>query len=412
MKLIGPFSQIITLSNLPIKGKIADEELLIIVNGGIIVSTTGHILDVGDFETLRQNNPTLLLEEITEDNVLIPGFVDCHTHICFGGSRANDYAMRVAGKSYLEIANSGGGIWDSVTQTRAATETELFENTVHRAQKLAKNGVTTIEVKSGYGLNVESEVKILRAIKKAKEYFRRRTNVDIVSTCLAAHMKPKDFEGNQKEYLDTIINELFPLIKAENLTERMDIFVEESAFDIENADYYLMKAKLAGFEITVHADQFSTGGSALAIKHKALSADHLETSGKAEVNLFADSETVAVVLPGASLGLGMNFSPARKLLDAGACVAISTDWNPGSAPMGDLLTQASILSAFEKLSLAETLAGLTFRAAKALGLKDRGILEVGKLADMQAYPCNDYREIFYNQGQLKPISVWKKGSQI
>lgn len=412
MKLIGPFSQIVTLSGLPLKGKIADEQLLVIPKGGVIVNTNGHILDIGDYQTLRKTNPTLLQEKIEEECVLIPGFVDCHTHICFGGSRAADYAMRVAGKSYLEIANSGGGIWNSVTQTRLATEDELFENTLQRAQKLARNGVTTIEVKSGYGLSIASEIKILRAIKKAKEYFRRRTNIDIISTCLAAHMKPRDFDGDQKEYLDLLITELFPIIKAENLSQRMDIFVEESAFDVQHADYFLGQAKLAGFELTVHADQFSTGGSALAIKHGAISADHLEASGEREIMPLSESDTVAVVLPGASIGLGMNFSPARKLLNAGACVAISTDWNPGSAPMGDLLTQACILGAFEKLSLAETLAGLTYRAAKALALKDRGVLEVGKLADMQAYPCKDYREIFYNQGQLKPLKVWKKGSQI
>src|SRR5690606_4172673 len=150
------------------KGKIADEQLIIITNGGVIVNINGHIIEVGDYYTLRKQNPTLLREEIEKECVLIPGFVDCHTHICFGGSRAADYALRVAGKSYLEIANSGGGIWDSVIQTRLATEEELFENTRLRAQKLARNGVTTIEVKSGYGLSVESEVKILRAIKKAK----------------------------------------------------------------------------------------------------------------------------------------------------------------------------------------------------------------------------------------------------
>lgn len=412
MKLIGPFSQIVTLSNLPLKGKIADDTLIIIPNGGVIVNLSGHLLEVGDFKTMRKENATLLFEEITEECVLIPGFVDCHTHACFSGSRSADYAMRVAGKPYLEIAKAGGGIWSTVTQTRLASEDELFESTVHRVQKLAKNGVTTLEVKSGYGLSIASELKILRAIKKAKDYFRRKTQVDLISTCLAAHMKPKDFEGDQKAYLDHLIRDLFPIIKTENLTQRMDIFVEESAFDVEHADYFLSQATEAGFQVTVHADQFSTGGAVLAIKHGAISADHLEASGDKEIQLFADSDTVAVVLPGASFGLGMPFAPARKLLDAGACVAISTDWNPGSAPMGDLLTQASVLGAFEKLSLAETLAGVTFRAAKALNLKDRGILEVGKIADMQAYPCRDYREIFYQQGQLKPIHVWKRGSQL
>ena len=164
-----------------------------------------------------------------------------------------------------------------------------------------------------------------------------------------------------------------------------------------------------GFDLVVHADQFTTGGSRIAVETGALSADHLEASTDIEIKQLAASDTVAVVLPGASLGLGIGFAPARKLLDAGASMAIASDWNPGSAPMGDLLTQAAILGAFEKLSTAETFAALTFRAAKALNLNDRGTIEPGKLADMQAFPCADYREILYHQGKLKPAKVWKRG---
>jgi len=198
-------------------------------------------------------------------------------------------------------------------------------------------------------------------------------------------------------------------VQAEGLADRVDIFIEESAFDQSDGRYFLQKAKQLGFSLTVHADQFSAGGSAIAVECGALSADHLEASTDHEITLFGQSDTVAVLLPGASLGLGMGFAPARKLLDTGACVAIASDWNPGSAPMGDLLVQASILGAYEKLTLAETLAGLTFRAAKALRLADRGTIESGRIADMQAYPTADYRDILYNQGTLKPIQVWKYG---
>ncbi|MEO6850243.1 MAG: amidohydrolase family protein, partial [Mucilaginibacter sp.] len=174
-----------------------------------------------------------------------------------------------------------------------------------------------------------------------------------------------------------------------------------------DATNYLHVAKQMGFDITVHADQFTTGGSEVAVNAGAVSADHLEASGNKEIKMLAVSDTVAVVLPGASLGLGMEFAPARQLLSAGVCLAIASDWNPGSAPMGDLLMQAAVLSAYEKLSNAEVFAGLTFRAAKALNLHDRGSLEKGKLADMQAYSCNDYQEILYQQGKLKPGRVWK-----
>ncbi|WP_114939260.1 imidazolonepropionase [Mucilaginibacter endophyticus] len=400
-KLIGPFTQILPLTGLPFKGAVNDEHLQIIANGGVLTED-GVIIAVDDFEKLRRNYPSAQIEEIAGDHVLLPGFVDCHTHICFAGSRAKDYAMRNSGKSYLEIAASGGGIWDSVTQTRAATEAELTHLLVQRINRHLSEGVTTIEIKSGYGLSVAEELKQLKAIHQAAN----KAHAYIVPTCLAAHIKPNDFNGDESEYLKYLLNDLLPKIKQHDLAGRVDIFIEQKAFNASDALFYLSKAKQMGFEATVHADQFSTGGSEVAVKARAASADHLEASGDYEIKLLANSDTVAVTLPGASLGLGMNYAPARKLLDAGACLAIASDWNPGSAPMGDLLMQASVMAATEKLSTAEVFAGLTYRAAQALKLNDRGILTKGKLADMQAYPCNDYREILYHQGKLKPAHVW------
>jgi imidazolonepropionase len=402
--LIGPFAQILSLSGMPLKGALRDEQLHIIANGGVLVED-GLILALGDFEWLHRENPAVEIEEITSAQVLLPGFIDCHTHICFGGNRAKDYAMRIAGKTYLEIAQSGGGIWDTVTQTRLATADELADLLVQRADRHLAEGVTTIEVKSGYGLNLGDELKQLRAIKAASA----KTNAKLVPTCLAAHMVPKDFGGSQSEYLEFVLNELLPVVKQENLAKRVDIFIEQSAFDAENALFYLNKATDMGFDITVHADQFTTAGSRIAVEVGALSADHLEASGEAEIKLLANSNTVAVALPGASLGLGIPYAPARKLLDAGACLAIASDWNPGSAPMGDLLMQAAVMGVAEKLTTAEVFAGLTYRAAAALKITNRGTLAPGMLADMQAYPRADYREILYYQGKLKPKYVWASG---
>lgn len=406
LKLIGPFTEILPLSELPMKGPIMDDALQIIPQGGVLTKN-GLIVEVGDFETLRKSNPDAEIDEMLGGHVLLPGFVDCHTHLCFAGSRAKDYALRIAGKSYLEIAKSGGGIWDSVTQTRKASKDELVDLLLQKVNQHAKNGVTTIEVKSGYGLKVEEELKQLLAIKEAGE----KSKTDLIPTCLATHILPKDFNGPVEEYLELILNKLLPKIKQDNLANRVDIFIEDGAFSSSIAACYLEVAKKMGFDITVHADQFSTGGSEVAVMVGALSADHLEASGEEEIKRLAASETVAVALPGASLGLGMGFAPARQLLNAGACLAIASDWNPGSAPMGDLLLQASVLSAYEKLTTAETFAALTFRAAKALNLYDRGVLLKGKLADMQAYPCADYREIMYHQGKLKPIKIYKKGER-
>ncbi|AYD46811.1 imidazolonepropionase [Arachidicoccus soli] len=407
MKIIGPFTQIVTLNHLPLKGSIKDESLEIMMDSGIAVEGD-RIKSLDKFDLLKKKYPETTVELIETPQVLLPGFIDNHTHICFAGNRAKDYAMRISGKSYQEIAKAGGGIWDTVMHIRNASKYELVRLTAERANKLLHAGITTIEVKSGYGLNVEEELKILRAIKEAN----RQTKADLISTCLAAHIKPKDFEGTEEEYLLYIEEKLLPKIKKENLAKRVDIFVEEAAFGIHAAKGYLQRARQLGFDCTVHADQFTTGGSVVAIDGGAVSADHLEASGNKEIRMLADADIVATVLPGASLGLGMPFAPARKLLDAGASVAIASDWNPGSAPMGDLLIQASVLGAYERLSIAEMLAGVTFRAVKALRLNDKGILKENFLADMQAYPVKDYREIFYLQGSLKPNIVWKNGERI
>jgi imidazolonepropionase len=404
-KLVGPIRQVLTLDHLPVKGALRDEQLEILTHAGILMEGE-YIQKVGAWEELKQEFPEAELQELDGDYVALPGLVDCHTHLCFGGSRARDFALRNAGKTYLEIAQAGGGIWDTVTQTRSLDQERLARITAKNANRLLREGVTSIEVKSGYGLSVAEELKLLRAIKQASA----ETAADLIPTCLAAHLCPKDWKGRPSEYLAEIADQLFPVILEENLSTRIDAFVEKSAFSPEEILPYLEKAKQMSFDLTVHADQFSCGGSEVALRLGARSADHLEASGDAEIQALATSNTVAVALPGASIGLGMAFTPARKLLDAGASLAIASDWNPGSAPMGDLLAQASILATFEKLSTAEVLAGITFRAASALGLSDRGKLTPGQLADFILFPSSDNREILYQQGKMKPEGVWKRGS--
>ena len=405
--LIGPFKQIITMTGIPLKGAVKDSELHVISDGGIVI-TGSTITKIGDFEHLKQSEKIAETITLKGDHVCVPGFIDAHTHICFGGSRAKDYAMRNAGKSYLEIARAGGGIWDTVTQTRKATQEELTKSTIKLANRHLKNGTTTIEVKSGYGLSVDEELKMLRAIKEANN----TALPDLIPTCLAAHMLPKDFQGTETEYLSEIADRLFPILKSEKLANRIDAFIEESAFSAQDIKVYFNTARAMKFDITVHADQFTPIGSKVAVEYKALSADHLEASTEKEIAILANSDTIAVALPGASIGLGCDFTPARKLLDAGAALAIASDHNPGSAPMGDLLTQASILGTFQKLTNAEILSGITFRAAAALKLEDRGKLEAGYLADFAVFHSNNYQDILYNQGNLKPCMVWKDGKLV
>lgn len=407
LKLIGPLKQLIPMTGLSLKGAISDSELVILEDVGILIDGD-KIKAINSFEVLCNNHKDAEVHQLKGDHICLPGFIDSHTHICFGGSRAKDYAMRNAGKTYLEIAKAGGGIWDTVTQTRKASKDELVKKTVKRAKQHLKNGVTTIEVKSGYGLSVAEELKMLHAIKEADQ----QLSVDLIATCLAAHMLPKDYDGSAEEYLSEISTTLFSILKKEKLTNRIDAFIEESAFSAKQIAPYFQKAREMGFDITVHADQFSTSGSQVAVDYEAISADHLEASSDKEIELLAKSNTIATALPGASLGLGCAFTPARKILDSGGALAIASDHNPGSAPMGDLLTQASILGTFQKLSNAEVLAGITFRAAAALKLKDRGKLKEGQLADFSLFHTNNYQDILYNQGAFKPCVVWKKGEVV
>lgn len=407
MKLIGPFAQVLTMSDLPLKGALKDEQLEIKTNAGILIDKE-KIQIIDDFDVLKSQNPAAEIVKITGKKVALPGFVDSHTHICWGGTRAKDFAMRNAGKSYLDIAKEGGGIWSTVLNTRKASQEELAQIIIKRADYLLKQGITTVEVKSGYGLSVESELKMLRAIKEANQY----TKQNLISTCLAAHTLPKDFDGTHQQYLESIENELFPILVEEKLTKRIDAFIEEEAFDAKVTIPYFEKAKDLGFDITVHADQFSTGGSEIAVQVGAVSADHLEVSTAKEIELLANSDTVATALPGASLGLGCPFTPARALLDAGACLAIASDWNPGSAPQGNIIAQAAILASFQKLSNAEVLAGVTARAAYALRAEKFGSLIEGNQANFTIFDADNYQEITYQQGRLLPEMVYINGEKV
>ncbi len=407
MELIGPFSQLIGLAGLAIKGALKNEELEIIPHAGLLVSE-GIILDTGNFEDLWRLHKEVNVQEITGNHVLLPGFTDAHTHLIYAGSRAADYALRSSGVSYPEIAAGGGGIWTTVQASRNAADAALKEGLLHRLNIQLEGGITTTEIKTGYGLSVGQELRMLELIGQTAG----DTPLDLVPTCLAAHMKPHDFDGGAKAWLEYLARELLPVICQRNLCKRIDIFVEKGAFSVKEARFYLLQAARMGFDLVIHADQFSCGGAALAAALKARSADHLEAIGATQIRALAASDTAAIVLPGASLGLGMPFAPARALLDAGASLVIASDWNPGSAPMGNLLIQASVLGAAQKLNAAEIYAALTYRASASLGLYDRGQIRPGQMADLQAFPVADHREIFYHQGILKSDLRWKRGRSV
>lgn len=400
--LFGPFVEILTMSNLSLKGPLFDDDLEIIYDGGVIVDRES-IVEVGKFSKLKEKCKNVY--EISSPYVLLPGFIDCHTHVCFAGSRSGEYAKKNAGISYQQILSEGGGIYDTMQKTNLASDEELKKQTVNRLNRHFFEGVLTCEVKSGYGKDFDQEIRMLKTINEINS----ENPYDLVSTCLAAHVPPNDKNISSQDYLKSIVKDLFPQIIKDQLTNRVDIFIERNAFNINESKQFLISAKENGFTTTVHGNQFTSGGLKTAVDAGAISVDHLEVLSDEEIKYLSRSKTSAVVLPGCSLGLGLPFAPARKILDAGCQLAIATDWNPGSAPMGDLLIQASILASNQKLTNAEVFSALSFRAANVLKLKDRGTIEANKIADFIGFNISDYREILYSQGKIKPTFICKKG---
>lgn len=311
--------------------------------------------------------------------IVIPGLVDCHTHLCFGGWREDEFEMRIQGKSYLEIAKAGGGILSTVKATRKASEEELFVKASGLLEKIIEQGVTTIECKSGYGLSLEDELKQLRVYKKLKE----KNSAEIVSTFLGAHTIPPEYKDDRKGYIDLIINEMIPQVAEENLADFCDIFVEESAFTIDEARKILLAGKDNGLRPKLHADQLSSGGGAeLAAEVGAASADHLEKISDRGILRMAVQGVVGVTLPLASLYTQQPYLNCRRLIDGGVDVAVATDFNPGSAPSYQLPLAMMLTCNHGRLTPAEVLKGVTVYAAKAIGLDHKvGSVETGKKAD-------------------------------
>jgi imidazolonepropionase len=319
--------------------------------------------------------------------MVIPGLVDCHTHLAFGGWRPDEFAMRVQGKSYLEIAKAGGGIRSTVKHTRAASEQELFDKAQSLAHEMIRLGVTTIECKSGYGLSVEDELKTLRVYRRLNEALP----ITIVPTFLGAHTIPPEFDDRREAYIDLVINEMLPAVAEEGLAEFCDIFVEDSAFSVDEARRIYKRGKELGLTPKVHADQLtSCGGAELAAEMGAASADHLEQISEEGIAAMAKAGVVAVNLPLASLYTQQPFLNARKLVKAGVDVAIATDFNPGSAPSYDLPLAMMLTCNTGGLTPAEVLKSVTINAAKAIQREDTlGSIEVGKRADLAVIDTPD-----------------------
>ncbi len=325
---------------------------------------------------------------------LTPGLVECHTHLVFGGDRTLDQAMRAAGASYVDIANAGGGIRSTVKMTRELTVEQLVEAALPRARALLADGVTTLEIKSGYGLSVEAELKQLRAARALGE----RLDVEIVPTLLALHALPEEYAADRNRYVDLVCEELIPRAVSERLAVAADVFCEKIAFSVAECARVLGVARAHGLSLKVHADQLTDMGAAgLAADFGALSADHVEYTSPAGVAAMANSGTTAVLLPGAFLLLNeKQRPPVAAMRAAGVPMALSTDCNPGTSPLTSLALTLPLGCALFGLSPLEALAGVTREAARALGLaNDRGTLAVGLRADFALWDVGHPRELAY-----------------
>ena len=325
-----------------------------------------------------------------------PGLIDCHTHLVFGGNRADEFEMRRTGVSYEEIAKRGGGIASTVAATRAASLEELVDGALPRLRGLLADGATTVEIKSGYGLDTENELKMLRAARALGSC----ASVRVQTTFLGLHALPKEYGGRPDEYVDLVVEEMLPAIAEEGLADAVDAYVERIAFTPAQAERFFEAASHLGLPAKIHADQLSaSGGAALAGRLRALSADHVEHADEAAVMAMGAGDVTAVLLPGAFLCMRETRKPPIDLMrQHSVAMAVATDCNPGTSPMPSLLLAMNLSSTLFDLAPAEALAGATRNAAKALGLTDRGTIEIGKLADLAVWDISGPAELSYWAG--------------
>lgn len=380
-------------------------ELTEITCGRVTVSDNGVIAAVEPESDAPVASDVNVID--LEGNLLLPGFVDSHTHACFAGLRANEFGMRMRGATYMEIMNAGGGIQATVVPTREATVDALAEDLASRIRYLASMGVTTVEVKSGYGLDTASELRMLEAIKRVAD--NPQTPVRIVATFMGAHAIGAEYKGRTDEYVDMLISEMLPA--AADKATFCDVFCEKGVFEIEQTRRILEAAKALGMRTKLHADEIVTlGGAELAAEMGATSADHLLHISDQGVKALAESETIATLLPLTAFSLKEQFAPARKLIDGGAAVALASDFNPGSCYSASIPLMFSLACIYMNMTIQEALTALTLNGAAALGLAaETGSIEVGKRADFAFMTTNDINNLPYHIGANQVGATMSRG---
>jgi imidazolonepropionase len=382
-------------------------DLAIIRDGGMLIRD-GKIDRVGPSDEIEKKSHGAEIVDV-DGRVVLPGFVDAHTHLVFAGNRLDDFERRARGQTYEQIAKAGGGIWSTVEKTRAANQGELFAKGEKRAQWFLRSGTTTIEAKSGYGLTVEDELKILRVMQRLNE----ETPLEIVPTFLGAHAVPREMDTDK--YIKIVIDEMLPRLAKEKLAEFCDVFCERGYFDAEQSRKILMAAAKLGLRLRIHADQLSdSGGAQLAAELKATTADHLEKTDEKGIAAMKSAGVQPVLLPGSVYALGsLDYPRAREMIESGLAVVIATDFNPGSSPTASMPMILSLACTQMKMSTAEAVTAATINAAHSLNRGDKiGSLEAGKLAHFSVFDCEDYRELAYWFGVPQTHSVYVKGERV
>jgi imidazolonepropionase len=405
-------SQLVTLAS-PMPGPRVGERMrdLSIIDDGAMLVRDGSIAAVGRREDIE---PLITSDCETVDagkRLVMPGFIDAHTHPVFAGTRADEYEQRIGGKTYQEIASAGGGIRATVKRTRAATLEQLVEAGKKYVAWFLRSGTTTIEAKSGYGLSVEDELKILRAIKM----LNRGTPLNFVPTFLGAHDVPDEYQDRRDEYVDLVVNDMLPRVVTESLAEYCDVFCEENVFGVEDSRRILNTARSLGLGLRVHADQLNlSGGAHLAASLEATTADHLEHVDSTGIAALGSAQVQPVLLPGSVYALGSRrYPPAREMIDAGLAVVLATDFNPGSSPTTSMPMILSLASIQMKMTPAEAITAATINAAHSLGRAGTlGSLEAGKRADFVIHDVDHYREVAYFFGIEHAFAVYVNGDLV
>lgn len=416
IKILSGASQIITVDTYGKNVKKGNEQNDIeLLTGQALVIEDEIIKDIIPESSVKNISADEIID--IKDKIILPGLVECHTHTAFAGSRANEFRDKLKGISYEEIAESGGGINRTVNAVRNTSVDELIKTIIPRIEYFITQGITTLEIKSGYGLDFENEIKILKVIG----FLNKKFPIDIIPTFLGAHTYPPEYKNNHEPYLKILTDEMLPYIAQSNkansnykLSEFCDGFCEVTAFSAEEINLIFAKAKSLGMNLRLHTDQFkSIGGIDVALNLDAVCVDHLEVIKEEDIVKLGKSDIVCVLLPGVSFFLNHNYAPARKLIDNNAIVSISTDYNPGSSNICNLNLIMSLAALKMGMTIEETISAVTINAAKALNVNSKiGSIEIGKKADLSIFNTKDYSDLVYNVGKNLNYMTIKNGEVI